>query len=142
MWRGLFAAAAVLMLAGGPRHPGGSMLEMLTNPDWFMAHALVTLGYGTPFEDQPVCGDEADLEYTYRLHSVAGTLDGADIVAEATKLALGGSTPGTLAVTGYSSAEIRWLRTETIDVDRDITVPSLNRHPAYRIDSYRVVLTK
>ena len=23
------------------------MLEMLTHPDWFMAHALVTLGYGT-----------------------------------------------------------------------------------------------
>jgi hypothetical protein len=45
-WRLLFAAAGVLMLAGGPRHPGGSMLEMLTHPDWFMAHALVTLGYG------------------------------------------------------------------------------------------------
>jgi hypothetical protein len=41
----LFAAAGVLMLAGGPRHPGGSMLEMLMHPDWFMAHALVTLGY-------------------------------------------------------------------------------------------------
>ena len=47
MWRVLFAAAGVLMLAGGPRHPGGSMLEMLRHHDWFMAHALVTLGYGT-----------------------------------------------------------------------------------------------
>ena len=46
-WRVLFAAAGVLMLAGGPRHPGGSMLEMLTHHDWFMAHALVTLGYAT-----------------------------------------------------------------------------------------------
>lgn len=46
-WRVLFAAAGVLMLAGGPRHPGGSMLEMLMHHDWFMAHALVTLGYGT-----------------------------------------------------------------------------------------------
>ncbi len=46
MWRIWFAVAGVLMLAGGPRHPGGSMLEMLTHPDWFMAHALVTLGYG------------------------------------------------------------------------------------------------
>jgi len=47
MWRVLFAVAGVLMLAGGPRHPGGSMLEMLRHHDWFMAHALVTLGYGT-----------------------------------------------------------------------------------------------
>ena len=45
-WRLWFAAAAVLMLAGGPRHPGGTMLEMLTHPDWFIAHFLVTLGYG------------------------------------------------------------------------------------------------
>lgn len=46
-WRVLFVVAGVLMLAGGPRHPGGSMLEMLRHHDWFMAHALVTLGYGT-----------------------------------------------------------------------------------------------
>ena len=47
MWRVLFVAAGLLLLAGGPRHPGGSMLEMLRHHDWFMAHALVTLGYGT-----------------------------------------------------------------------------------------------
>ena len=46
VWRALFVVAGVLMLAGGPRHPGGSMLEMLQHHDWFMAHALVTLGYG------------------------------------------------------------------------------------------------
>lgn len=45
-WRVFFAVAGVLMLAGGPRHPGGTMLEMLTHPDWFIAHFLVTLGYG------------------------------------------------------------------------------------------------
>lgn len=46
MWRVWFVAAGVLMLAGGPRHPGGSMLDMLRHHDWFIAHALVTLGYG------------------------------------------------------------------------------------------------
>jgi hypothetical protein len=46
LWRALFVVAGALMLAGGPRHPGGSMLEMLQHHDWFMAHALVTLGYG------------------------------------------------------------------------------------------------
>ena len=47
MWRILFVVAGMLLLAGGPRHPGGSMLEMLRHHDWFMAHALVTLGYAT-----------------------------------------------------------------------------------------------
>ena len=46
MWRGWFLAGGALIAVGGPRHPGGSMLEMLSHPDWFMAHALVMLGYG------------------------------------------------------------------------------------------------
>jgi hypothetical protein len=46
MWRGMLLAGGVLILIGGPRHPGGSMLEMLTHPDWLMAHTLVMLGYG------------------------------------------------------------------------------------------------
>ena len=45
MWRVFFAAAGGFMLAGGPRHPGGTMLEMLQHPDWLMSHVLVTLGY-------------------------------------------------------------------------------------------------
>ena len=45
MWRGLFAAAGIFMLLGGPKHPGGTMLEMLQHPDWLMSHVLVTIGY-------------------------------------------------------------------------------------------------
>lgn len=45
MWRVLLAAAGVAMMAGGPRHPGGTMLEMLQHEDWFLAHLLVAIGY-------------------------------------------------------------------------------------------------
>lgn len=44
-WRILFVIAAVLLLAGGPQHPGGSMAEMLAHPKWFASHALVTAGF-------------------------------------------------------------------------------------------------
>jgi hypothetical protein len=44
-WRILFVAAALLLLAGGPQHPGGSMAEMLAHPMWVPAHALVTAGF-------------------------------------------------------------------------------------------------
>lgn len=46
VWRAWFAGAGLLLLAGGPRHPRGTMLEMLSHPDWFMSHALQVLGYG------------------------------------------------------------------------------------------------
>jgi hypothetical protein len=43
-WRALFLVGGILILTGGPMHPGGSMLEMLTHPDWFMGHALMAAG--------------------------------------------------------------------------------------------------
>jgi hypothetical protein len=44
-WRILFVLASLLLLAGGPQHPGGTMAEMLAHPKWFASHALVTAGF-------------------------------------------------------------------------------------------------
>lgn len=45
IWRILFVAGAVLMMSGGPQHPGGTMLQMLQDPKWFISHALITAGF-------------------------------------------------------------------------------------------------
>lgn len=44
-WRSLFILAGGLILAGGPRHPGGTMAEMLANPEWIPAHTLMLAGF-------------------------------------------------------------------------------------------------
>jgi hypothetical protein len=44
-WRPAFILAGGLILAGGPRHPGGTMVEMLGNPDWTIAHLLMLGGF-------------------------------------------------------------------------------------------------
>ncbi len=44
-WRVFLLLGAVGILAGGPRHPGGSMAEMLAHPDWVLSHVLVLAGY-------------------------------------------------------------------------------------------------
>jgi alkylhydroperoxidase/carboxymuconolactone decarboxylase family protein YurZ len=44
-WRPLFILAGGLVLAGGPRHPGGTMAEMLGNPEWIPAHTLMLAGF-------------------------------------------------------------------------------------------------
>lgn len=46
-WRIAFLLSGVLILLGGPRHPGGSMAEMLAHPDWLLSHTLVLAGYAT-----------------------------------------------------------------------------------------------
>ncbi|HEY0038267.1 MAG TPA: hypothetical protein VGB66_16325 [Longimicrobium sp.] len=44
-WRLFLLLGAVGILAGGPRHPGGTMAEMLAHPDWVLSHVLVLAGY-------------------------------------------------------------------------------------------------
>lgn len=39
------ALTGIFILAGGPRHPGGTMAEMLAHPDWVMAHLLMLGGF-------------------------------------------------------------------------------------------------
>ncbi len=44
-WRLLFLLSGGLLLAGGPRHPGGTMVEMLGDPEWIPAHTLMLAGF-------------------------------------------------------------------------------------------------
>jgi hypothetical protein len=44
LWRGCFIVSALLLMAGGPQHPGGEMHEMLGNPKWVPAHSLLLAG--------------------------------------------------------------------------------------------------
>ncbi|MEO7273451.1 MAG: hypothetical protein ABIX28_00125 [Vicinamibacterales bacterium] len=43
--RPLFILAGGLVLAGGPRHPGGTMVEMLGDPEWIPAHTMMLGGF-------------------------------------------------------------------------------------------------
>ena len=44
-WRAAFLGSALCIAIGGPRHPGGSMAEMLAHPDWVPAHAFLLAGF-------------------------------------------------------------------------------------------------
>lgn len=44
-WRLPFFVAGALLLKGGSMHPGGTMAEMISHPDWVMGHTLVFAGY-------------------------------------------------------------------------------------------------
>ena len=45
LWRLFFIVGALFLLVGGPRHPGGTMAEMLAHPDWVPSHALTLAGF-------------------------------------------------------------------------------------------------
>jgi hypothetical protein len=44
-WRACFVLAGLFIMAGGPQHPAGTMPQMLANPQWVPAHALMLAGF-------------------------------------------------------------------------------------------------
>lgn len=46
LWRILFVASGVLIIAGGMQHPrGGGMAAMLADPVWVLSHSLLLAGF-------------------------------------------------------------------------------------------------
>jgi nitrate reductase NapE component len=45
LWRPCFVLSALFILVGGPRHPRGTMAEMLGHHDWVLAHVLMLAGF-------------------------------------------------------------------------------------------------
>src|SRR5690606_8639358 len=45
LWRPLLALGGILIVIGGPMHPGGTMAEMLADPAWIPSHSWVLAGF-------------------------------------------------------------------------------------------------
>ncbi len=45
LWRASFVLSGLLILIGGPRHPGGTMAQMLAHPQWVPSHAFMLAGF-------------------------------------------------------------------------------------------------
>ena len=69
-----------------------------------------------------------------RLTAVAGTLDGVQIMLDRIRGLL---DTHTATVTGRHVL-LTWDRSETIDLDRTVTIPTTNRHPAFGVDTYTI----
>jgi len=44
LWRSLLVLSGILIFVGGPMHPGGTIAEMLADPQWVPSHALMLAG--------------------------------------------------------------------------------------------------
>lgn len=69
-----------------------------------------------------------------RLTAVAGTLDGVQIMLDRIRGLL---DKHTATVTGRHVL-LTWDRSEAIDLDRTVTIPTTDRHPAYGVDTYTI----
>lgn len=94
--------------------------------------------WGLP-EEAPVCGVDEALDAEFRLTAVAANPEAAGILLGRARAVL--SPNGEWARIPYEGrrVEVKFVRSEVIGVDRDVTIPKSNRHPGYGVDTYRLV---
>jgi hypothetical protein len=69
-----------------------------------------------------------------RVTAVAGTLDGVQIMLDRMRPLL---DTHTASVAGRHVL-LTWDRSETIDLDRTVTIPTTDRHPAFGVDTFTI----
>lgn len=78
-------------------------------------------------------GCDTDMDRSLMVTCVAANPDVLLTFVDRVKSIMDGSSP---LVAGRST-DLRYVRSETTDVDRTVTIPPTNRHPAFAVEAYR-----
>lgn len=81
-------------------------------------------------------GVQDDIDDLVGVTHVAATPEAALVVVDRVRSYLMGARP---VVEGRHVQPLRLFDSRNVEVDRDVTMPATNRHPAYAVDLYRLV---
>ena len=104
-------------------------------------YVLLWSSAGAPGREFVLAGVNEDIDEPIGVTAVAATPSGVLTMQKAIRAVLnpGGALLG-LVVPGRA-ASIRLYDSRPIDVDREVSIPSSNRHPALGVDMYRITST-
>lgn len=74
-----------------------------------------------------------------RIKAVTGTPDGVGIMLARVRGVLSPNQAASKIAMAGRSVWVQFVRSEFIDVDTDTTITGTNRHPAYGVDTYRLL---
>lgn len=94
--------------------------------------------WGAP-EEAPVCAVDEALDAEFRLTAVAANPEAAGILLGRARAVLSPGTGWTRIPYEGRVVMVKFVRSEVLGVDRDVTIPRTNRHPGYGVDTYRLV---
>ena len=104
-----------------------SQYLILSSPSW-----------GGPLE-APVASTSGSVDVDVRVKAVAGTPEGVAIMLGRVRSLLGPDNEWVRVAVSSRVAQVRFVRSEFIDVDRDVTITNTDRHPGVGVDTYRLV---
>lgn len=104
-------------------------------------YVLLWTSAGAPGLETSLCGTNRDLDAVLGVTHVATSPEGALIATERVRGAL---QPGGDILRLNVPGRAAWLKrfdSRDVQVDRDVTLPASNRHPAFAVDLYRLTST-
>lgn len=104
-----------------------SQYLILSSPSW-----------GGPIE-APVASTSGSFDVDVRVKAVAGTPEGVAIMLGRVRSLLGPDNGWVRMAVSGRVAHVRFVRSEFIDVDRDVTITNTDRHPGVGVDTYRLI---
>lgn len=89
--------------------------------------------------EEGLCGPDGSIDTEIRLTAVTGTPTGVDIMLGNARDLLSPGKQWTPLIVAGRSAQIKFERSEFIGIDQSVKFTNSDRHPAWGVDSYRVV---
>lgn len=99
-------------------------------------YVLFWASSGNPGSEVPICGPMDDLEALVGVTVVAANPDAVLYMQGIVRDALSPGGRRTRLDVAGRSASLKLSDSRTVQVDRDVTLPGTNRHPAYGVDMY------
>ena len=90
-------------------------------------------------EEANVASEHDTIDAFVRVKAVTGTADGVLKMLELARDELSPNLDSSSLTVDGRSARIRFVRSEFVDVDQDVTITDTNRHPFVGVDTYRIV---
>lgn len=95
-------------------------------------------GWTRPGE-MPLCGESDDLDTDIRVTAVTGTPDGVLTMLARVRGLWSPRLAQTRVPMAGRDVRLRFVRSEFVTVDQDVTLANTSRHPGVGVDTYRLV---
>ena len=120
-------------------------IETLTYPAFIVwattppAQYVVLGAKGWESPESALCTTSSSIDTDIRVRAVTGTPEGVVIMLDRIRNLLSPSLAETKITVAGRDVAIRFVRSEFIDIDQDTTITGTNRHPAFGVDTYRLI---
>lgn len=119
--------------------PLGYLTHLIASPSVTAQYLVLGVPSWAAPSEIAICDTDRALDTDIRVTAAAGTPEGAAIMLTRIRALLSPDLRWARVPMPGRRLELKFSRSEFLAVDRDLTVPGTGLHPAFGVDTYRLV---